>query len=243
MGSDVLRPVIRAYEFGDLDDETFVAVVTAALSVTAGGVHQSLLSFLGSPGKPVCKACMQRLPIETATSDQTTGNCAICAQLVKTGNLCVALPCSHTFHSACIVRWFSLNHTCPVCRFSLATDDAQFYESIGETGLAYAAELDQLDARRDALNDALVALKKVSVLAEGDVAAASPKERPTCPAVPELPYFAAVPLSRKPQTSARRSRKFPPSASIPRVHVRLPPVRGVRVTVDVLAVHGTHIAY
>jgi hypothetical protein len=24
--------------------------------------------------------------------------------------------CTHNFHSDCIIKWFSLNKTCPVCR-------------------------------------------------------------------------------------------------------------------------------
>ena len=47
--------------------------------------------------------------------------CSICLCSIQTGDMVSKLPCSHTFHHACIYRWLSLKHRCnellcPLCK-------------------------------------------------------------------------------------------------------------------------------
>lgn len=45
------------------------------------------------------------------------GECAVCLDPFTPGlDLTRSLPCGHTFHSACLLRWLSQKLACPVCR-------------------------------------------------------------------------------------------------------------------------------
>lgn len=45
--------------------------------------------------------------------------CPICLDDFETGNEVRSLPCTHTFHVACIDAWLRLNVKCPHCRSSV----------------------------------------------------------------------------------------------------------------------------
>ncbi|KAH0851031.1 hypothetical protein HID58_095031 [Brassica napus] len=38
------------------------------------------------------------------------------------------LPCGHCYHGNCILPWLGTRNSCPVCRFQLKTDDAEYEE-------------------------------------------------------------------------------------------------------------------
>ena len=45
--------------------------------------------------------------------------CAICQMEYEDGETLMLLTCSHTFHEACVGRWFEQKSTCPVCQHDL----------------------------------------------------------------------------------------------------------------------------
>ncbi|EME27588.1 hypothetical protein Gasu2_40150 [Galdieria sulphuraria] len=51
--------------------------------------------------------------------------CAICFELIVPGDGALELPCSHLFHSDCIVQWLLNHQHCPICRTLLPQFDFQ----------------------------------------------------------------------------------------------------------------------
>ena len=45
--------------------------------------------------------------------------CNICMDCYAKDSPCLALPCSHFFHTGCIREWFNMSTSCPVCRVDL----------------------------------------------------------------------------------------------------------------------------
>lgn len=45
--------------------------------------------------------------------------CCICLSAYEDGIELHTLPCSHHFHSTCIVKWLKMNATCPLCKFNI----------------------------------------------------------------------------------------------------------------------------
>ncbi|KAL9264984.1 E3 ubiquitin-protein ligase RING1-like-like protein [Drosera capensis] len=45
--------------------------------------------------------------------------CAICFEGFMDGDDLQGLQCCHVFHENCILKWFQLHHTCPVCRCTI----------------------------------------------------------------------------------------------------------------------------
>ena len=52
--------------------------------------------------------------------------CSICLTEVNEGEDTILLPCGHMFHDACVTKWLKIHNTCPLCRFELPTDDAEY---------------------------------------------------------------------------------------------------------------------
>jgi len=61
--------------------------------------------------------------------DEKTGviefpRCTICCEDLK--DKATLLPCGHLFDKDCIMPWLTQHNQCPVCRFELKTDDADY---------------------------------------------------------------------------------------------------------------------
>ena len=52
--------------------------------------------------------------------------CSICLMEVTEGQDTILLPCGHMFHDKCVTKWLEIHNTCPLCRFELPTDDAEY---------------------------------------------------------------------------------------------------------------------
>jgi E3 ubiquitin-protein ligase RNF115/126 len=53
-------------------------------------------------------------------------SCAVCKEEFNIGEECLSMPCNHYFHGDCLIPWLKERNSCPVCRYELPTDDADF---------------------------------------------------------------------------------------------------------------------
>jgi hypothetical protein len=86
----------------------------------------------GSP--PASKNEIKKLNKYTLTKEKLVnfGNentCSVCKEEFNIGNKMMDLPCNHYFHEDCLMPWLNQHDSCPICRFELKTDDAD-YEKI-----------------------------------------------------------------------------------------------------------------
>jgi len=56
---------------------------------------------------------------QTSESEQLTNDCTICLERFSPRQLCITLPCNHTFHTHCITEWLNKELTCPNCRVEI----------------------------------------------------------------------------------------------------------------------------
>ncbi|KAJ0236493.1 E3 ubiquitin-protein ligase CIP8 [Hirschfeldia incana] len=110
--------------------------VNAADYVDDGAGYEALLQNLaegdgvgrrGAP--PAAKSAIEALEtFEVCGSDDKTVVCAVCKDGMVIGETVKKLPCGHCYHGNCILPWLGTRNSCPVCRFQLKTDDAEYEE-------------------------------------------------------------------------------------------------------------------
>ncbi|ESQ31382.1 hypothetical protein EUTSA_v10005668mg [Eutrema salsugineum] len=90
----------------------------------------------GAP--PAAKSAIEALETFEVGSSEVEGEgegetativvCAVCKDAMVMGEIVKKLPCGHRYHGNCIVPWLGTRNSCPVCRFQLQTDDAEYEE-------------------------------------------------------------------------------------------------------------------
>jgi hypothetical protein len=58
--------------------------------------------------------------------DEDNQECLICAEPYEIGCVVTSLPCGHLYHSNCVTDWLCRRCTCPVCRYEIPTDNADY---------------------------------------------------------------------------------------------------------------------
>ncbi|XP_029117996.1 uncharacterized protein [Elaeis guineensis] len=91
----------------------------------AGDVYDYVLDagHGGSYGVPAGGPCFERL--QRFTYGRGDGvreeECVICLMEFDAQAEVSRMPCSHTFHSRCIIRWLEIANICPICRSQMPT--------------------------------------------------------------------------------------------------------------------------
>ncbi|KAJ4803380.1 RING/U-box superfamily protein [Rhynchospora pubera] len=81
----------------------------------------------GTP--PAAKSVVSSLPDVKVTEqmmETDDAQCAVCMDSFEPGYTAKQMPCKHIYHPDCILPWLELHNSCPVCRFELPTDDADY---------------------------------------------------------------------------------------------------------------------
>ena len=118
----------RTAEFGDyisiaIDDRTDLARVIRERDFLEGLIIdiQTLrhLHYI-QVHTPRAARRRRREPLEEFEAEGNIGECAICQEEFKIGEMFVPLPCNethpHCFHRDCIQPWLERHDTCPLCR-------------------------------------------------------------------------------------------------------------------------------
>ncbi|KAJ6842138.1 E3 ubiquitin-protein ligase CIP8-like [Iris pallida] len=98
---------------GDYDDVLFVLL------------QEQEASLKGGP--PAARSVVEGLPTVDLNKEEI-GDCAVCKDEFSAEEKAKRLPCRHYYHEECILPWLGMRNTCPLCRYELPTDDAD-YES------------------------------------------------------------------------------------------------------------------
>ena len=79
---------------------------------------------------PASKASIECLDTHliTPTEAALEKKCPVCLSLLDEEDEVKKMPCSHVFHSKCILPWLQKVNSCPVCRHELPTDDPEYEE-------------------------------------------------------------------------------------------------------------------
>ena len=116
-------PVVPDYEIEDEDD------FDPAFSLFVFSMIDALLS-----DAPAAPDYVARCPVVVVDAGQV---CSVCLDGLTGGR---ELPCAHVFHDSCVRPWFDRQHTCPLCRFSLAGDITNTDNSLRTTWGTMSAE-------------------------------------------------------------------------------------------------------
>ncbi|KAK3225384.1 hypothetical protein Dsin_005246 [Dipteronia sinensis] len=81
----------------------------------------------GTP--PASKSAVEGLPnikITEQMMSSDSSQCAVCKDSFELNEEARQMPCKHIYHSDCILPWLEMHNSCPVCRYELPTDDAEY---------------------------------------------------------------------------------------------------------------------
>jgi len=79
---------------------------------------------------PTSASALRSLPRIKVTAYDIAANesaeCSICLDELVAGQPALRIPCGHLYHEDCVKDWLRKSNECPVCRFELPTDDAEY---------------------------------------------------------------------------------------------------------------------
>ncbi|KAJ6289188.1 hypothetical protein OIU76_025067 [Salix suchowensis] len=75
---------------------------------------------VGARPVPATKSSIDALErVVFDVSAASASDCAVCMEEISAGSEAIRMPCSHVYHSDCIVQWLQTSHLCPLCRYHM----------------------------------------------------------------------------------------------------------------------------
>ncbi|KAL6142018.1 hypothetical protein ACLB2K_060302 [Fragaria x ananassa] len=67
---------------------------------------------------------LEKVRLDAAITDgESLPMCAICwKDFTPEEGMLTRMPCSHCYDGDCIVRWLSVHHLCPMCRYQMPVE-------------------------------------------------------------------------------------------------------------------------
>ncbi|GMN64772.1 hypothetical protein TIFTF001_033852 [Ficus carica] len=115
-------PMLEHDQAGDLNQ--FERELTAAAAAAEQSFVESAAEFGSVPAAESAVEALENFRYQRSCEDEDILNlmmCVICMEEVMIGSHVTRMPCSHVYHSDCVLEWLHENHTCPLCRFKLPT--------------------------------------------------------------------------------------------------------------------------
>lgn len=108
-------------------EEAAVMIRSAPMNESVTGPRRSRIRVASSteeanvPGAKTSVKALKKFRYGGGVSSKVEEvmTCPICMEEVLSGTQVTKLPCSHLFHSDCILKWLKSRHSCPLCRFKL----------------------------------------------------------------------------------------------------------------------------
>ncbi|KAJ6677857.1 F6A14.12 PROTEIN-RELATED [Salix viminalis] len=76
---------------------------------------------MGAEARPIpaTKSSIDALERVVFDVPAAASDCAVCLEEISAGSEVIPMPCSHVYHSDCIVKWLQTSHSCPLCRYNM----------------------------------------------------------------------------------------------------------------------------
>ncbi|XP_011013930.1 PREDICTED: uncharacterized protein LOC105117854 [Populus euphratica] len=68
---------------------------------------------------PATKSSIDALERVVLDASASARDCTVCMEDIDAGSEAIRMPCSHVYHSDCIVKWLQTSHMCPLCRYHM----------------------------------------------------------------------------------------------------------------------------
>lgn len=86
------------------------------------GQQPARIPTAASAMKSLAKIKVTKHDIEANESTE----CSICLDDLVVGQPATRIPCGHLYHEDCVKDWLKKSNECPVCRYELPTDNAEY---------------------------------------------------------------------------------------------------------------------
>ncbi|CAI0448002.1 unnamed protein product [Linum tenue] len=112
---------------GPVDRIVFVNPFTQSTVMIEGASGDWLLASQSNGGggqPPASKASIEAMPtVEIGGEGGIEGECVICLEEWKVGEVVKEMPCKHRFHGGCVEKWLGIHGSCPVCRHQMPAEE------------------------------------------------------------------------------------------------------------------------